>query len=310
MWLLETSNEVNTVMKFRTFLRHLREGTKNIFRNGWMSVASIGAVTTTLILVGAFLVIVFNLNEFAKNIESDVEVKVLVELTAEEEDVIALGEQVEAVDGVENVYFSSNDEELESLINSFGEEGRAWEMFEQDNPLNHAYIVQAEDPQETERIASEITTFDHVYEVDFGQDVVDRLFQFNNYARVIGIVLVAALVLTAVFLISNTIKITIIARSTEISIQKLVGATNGFIRWPFFIEGLLLGVLGSIIPILLVLFGYYYVTENLADQINIVFIELLPFSPFAWYLALIILLIGATIGVWGSVMSVRKFLKV
>jgi cell division transport system permease protein len=297
-------------MKFRTFLRHLREGTKNIFRNGWMSVASIGAVTTTLILVGAFLVIVFNLNEFAKNIESDVEVKVLVELTAEEEDVIALGEQVEAVDGVENVYFSSNDEELESLINSFGEEGRAWEMFEQDNPLNHAYIVQAEDPQETERIASEITTFDHVYEVDFGQDVVDRLFQFNNYARVIGIVLVAALVLTAVFLISNTIKITIIARSTEISIQKLVGATNGFIRWPFFIEGLLLGVLGSIIPILLVLFGYYYVTENLADQINIVFIELLPFSPFAWYLALIILLIGATIGVWGSVMSVRKFLKV
>jgi len=310
VWLLETSNEVNTVMKFRTFLRHLREGTKNIFRNGWMSVASIGAVTTTLILVGAFLVIVFNLNEFAKNIESDVEVKVLVELTAEEEDVIALGEQVEAVDGVENVYFSSNDEELESLINSFGEEGRAWEMFEQDNPLNHAYIVQAEDPQETERIASEITTFDHVYEVDFGQDVVDRLFQFNNYARVIGIVLVAALVLTAVFLISNTIKITIIARSTEISIQKLVGATNGFIRWPFFIEGLLLGVLGSIIPILLVLFGYYYVTENLADQINIVFIELLPFSPFAWYLALIILLIGATIGVWGSVMSVRKFLKV
>lgn len=304
------SNEVNTAMKYRTFIRHLREGTKNIFRNGWMTVASVGAVTTTLILVGVFLAIVFNLNNFANNIESDVEIKVLVDLTTEEDDVIALGDKVKQIEGVENVYFSSNDEELEGLINSMGEEGRAWELFEQDNPLNHAYVVQAADPQETERIAAEIAEFDHVYDVNFGQDIVDSLFEFNNYARVIGLVLIAALVFTAVFLISNTIKITIIARSTEISIQKLVGATNGFIRWPFFVEGLLLGVLGSIIPIIIVLFGYHYIYENVASEINISFVELLPFAPFAWYLALIILFIGATIGVWGSVMSVRKFLKV
>lgn len=304
------NNEVNTVMKFRTFTRHFREGTKNIFRNGWMTVASIGAVTTTLILVGVFLAIVFNLNEFAKNIESDVEIKVLVDLTTEQDDVLALGDKVKQIEGVEKVYFSSNDEELESLINSMGEEGRAWELFEQDNPLNHAYVVQAADPQDTERIAEEIRGYDHVYDVNFGQDIVDKLFEFNNYARIVGLVLIAALVLTAVFLISNTIKITIIARSTEISIQKLVGATNGFIRWPFFVEGLILGVLGSIIPITVVLVGYQYVYDNVASQINISFVELLPFSPFAWYLALIILLIGATIGVWGSVMSVRKFLKV
>lgn len=304
------NNGVNTAMKFRTFKRHLREGTKNIFRNGWMTVASIGAVTTTLILVGVFLAIVLNLNEFARNIESDVEIKVLVDLTTEEDDVISLGEQIKEVNGVENVYFSSNDEELEGLINSMGEEGRAWELFEQDNPLNHAYIVQAADPQQTEPIAEEIAEFDHVQDVNFGQDVVDRLFEFNNYARIIGLILIAALVLTAVFLISNTIKITIMARSTEISIQKLVGATNGFIRGPFFVEGLLLGVLGSVIPILIVLFGYYYVSENLAGQIDISFVEILPFTPFAWYLALFLLLIGATIGVWGSVMSVRKFLKV
>lgn len=304
------SNEVITVMKFRTFTRHLREGTKNIFRNGWMTVASIGAVTTTLILVGVFLAIVFNLNEFAKNIESDVEIKVLVELTTEDDDVVDLGDKVREINGVENVYFSSSDEELESLVDSMGDEGRAWEMFEQDNPLNHAYIVQAEDPQDTERIADEILEYDHVYDVNFGQDIVDRLFEFNNYARVIGLILIAALVFTAIFLISNTIKITIMARSTEIYIQKLVGATNGFIRWPFFIEGLLLGVLGSVIPILVVVIGYYYIVENLADQINIAFVELLPFSPLAWYLALIILGIGAVIGVWGSVMSVRKYLKV
>lgn len=304
------SNEVTTDMKFRTFTRHLREGSKNIFRNGWMTIASVGAVATTLILVGVFLAIVFNLNAFANNIEDDVEIKILVDLTTSEEDVLELGEKVEQIEGVESVYFSSNDEELDSLMNSMGDEGAAWGLFEQDNPLNHAFIVRAENPQDTETIASEVEQFEHVYEVNFGQDIVDKLFEFNNYARVIGIVLIAALVFTAVFLISNTIKITIMARSTEISIQKLVGATNGFIRWPFFVEGLLLGVFGSIIPIVVVLFGYYYIYENLASQINISFVELLPFSPFAWQLALIILFIGATIGVWGSVMSVRKFLKV
>ncbi|MBN6206863.1 ABC transporter permease [Ralstonia pickettii] len=297
-------------MKFRTFTRHIREGAKNILRNGWMTIASIGAVTTTLILVSVFLAIVFNLNEFAKNIESDVEIKILVDLTTTEDEVVTLGEQVEQVGGVESVHFSSNDEELESLMNSMGEQGQAWGLFEQDNPLNHAFLVRAADPQDTERIAQEIEEFEHVYSVNFGQDIVDQLFTFNNYARVIGIVLIAALVLTAVFLISNTIKITIIARSTEISIQKLVGATNGFIRWPFFVEGLLLGVLGSIIPMAIILFGYHYVYENLASQISINFVKLLPFYPFALQLAAIVLLIGGTIGVWGSVMSVRKFLKV
>lgn len=304
------SNEVNTVMKFRTFTRHIREGTKNIFRNGWMTVASIGAVTTTLILVGVFLAIVFNLNEFAKNIEDDVEIKILVDLTTTDEEVIELGKKVEEIDGVESVYFSSNDEELENLIESMGEYGEAWKLVEQDNPLNHAFVVRATNPQETETVAAEAEQFDHVQDVQFGQDIVDSLFQFNNYARIIGVVLITALVLTAVFLISNTIKITIIARQTEISIQKLVGATNGFIRWPFFVEGLLLGFLGSIVPIVIVLFGYHYLYTNLANQINIAFVEFLPFNPFAWQLAGIILLIGASIGVWGSVMSVRKFLKV
>ncbi|MHA6252338.1 permease-like cell division protein FtsX [Oceanobacillus sp. CAU 1775] len=297
-------------MKYRTFTRHVREGTKNIFRNGWMTIASIGAVTTTLILVGVFLAIVFNLNEFAKNIEDDVEIKILVDLTTSDEDVIALGNQVEEIEGVESVYFSSNDEELENLIESMGEYGEAWQLMDQDNPLNHAFIVRAINPQETEAVAAEAEQLDHVSAVQFGQDIVDSLFQFNNYARIIGIVLISALVLTAVFLISNTIKITIIARQTEISIQKLVGATNGFIRWPFFVEGLLLGILGSIIPMAIVLFGYHYLYNNLASQITIPFVQFLPFNPFAWQLAAIVLLIGASIGVWGSVMSVRKFLRV
>ncbi|MFD1416967.1 permease-like cell division protein FtsX [Oceanobacillus jeddahense] len=298
-------------MKFRTLLRHLREGMKNIFRNGWMTFASIAAVTTTLILVAVFLALVLNLDQMARNIEQDVQISTLIDLTAEEDEIVELGEEIEQIDGVAEVQFSSNDNELESLIESMGDEGQAWIMLEQDNPLNHVYIVEAAVPEETEAVADQISELDSVEDVLYGQEVVERLFQFTNYARAIGLVLIVALVFTAIFLISNTIKITIIARSTEIGIQKLVGATNSFIRWPFFVEGALLGILGSITPIAVIVGGYYYIYHNLPSIMeNFRFIDLLPFNPFAWQLSGMVLLIGAVIGVWGSVMSVRKFLKV
>lgn len=297
-------------MKFRTIKRHVREGFKNIIRNGWMSVASIGAVTVTLILVGTFVAIMLNVNEMAHKVEEDVEIKVLIELTADDEDVTNLGEEIEATDGVGKMLFSTKDDELKELVESMGEQGEAWALYEQDNPLNHAYVIKAANPQETEDIAGKIESYDNVYKVVYGQEVVSNLFKFNNYARTIGLGLIVGLVLTAVFLISNTIKLTIMARSTEIGVMKLVGATNGFIRWPFFIEGLLLGVLGSIIPIASIATTYYYIVNSISGKTTFYFVELLPFNPFIWQLTGIVLLFGAVIGVWGSVMSVRKFLKV
>ncbi|MFD1334142.1 permease-like cell division protein FtsX [Oceanobacillus iheyensis] len=297
-------------MKFRTLMRHIREGIKNIFRNGWMTFASVAAVTTTLILVAVFLALVLNLDQMATNIEEDVQISTIIDRTADEQQIVELGEELEQIDGVEKVQFSSRDDELSKLMDSMGEEGEAWGMFEQDNPLHHTYYVDPITPEQTEQIASQIESLNNVDEVLFGQDVVQKLFEFNSYARTIGLGLIIALVFTAIFLISNTIKITIIARSTEISIQKLVGAKNSFIRWPFFIEGALLGILGSIIPITVILSGYYYIYTNFNDSITIPFVDLLPFYPFAWQLAGMVLLIGAVIGVWGSVMSVRKFLKV
>lgn len=298
-------------MKFRTFKRHIREGFKNIYRNGWMTFASILAVTLTLVLVGAFLALILNLNQMANKLESDVEIKVLIERTADDEEIKELGQEIEKIDGIKSIVFSSKDEELKSLILDMGEEGKIWQQYEEDeNPLHHAFIVRGENPEETKIIASEIEKLDIVEGIDFGEAIVKRLFQFNSYARNIGLVLVIGLVLTAIFLISNTIKLTIMARSTEIGIMKLVGATNGFIRWPFFVEGLLLGVLGSAIPIAGILSGYYYLETNIKDKITFSFVDLLPFNPFAWQLSIIILLLGTFIGIWGSVMSVRKFLKV
>lgn len=297
-------------MNFNTMKRHFREGFKNVIRNGWMSVASIGAVTVTLILVGTFIILMLNINEMAAKVEEDVQIKVLIEVTADDEQIKELGEKIEAISGVESVEFSSKDEEFRNLIEDMGEQGKAWELYEQDNPLNHAYIVKAEVPQETEQIAKQIEKFDNVYKVNYGQDVIPKLFKFNNYVRTIGIVLIIGLVLTAIFLISNTIKLTIMARSEEIGIMKLVGATNSFIRWPFFIEGFLLGVLGSIIPIITISVGYAYIYNIVVGQTTFPFVQLIPINPFLWQLSLVIVLIGAVIGMWGSGMSVRKFLKV
>ncbi|MCP3031410.1 permease-like cell division protein FtsX [Halobacillus sp. A1] len=297
-------------MKFKTLGRHAREGTKSVWRNGWMTISAVGAVTTTLLLVGVFLALMLNLNEIAGNIEDDVEVKVLVELTADEQQVSELENNLGDLPAVGELTYSSKEEELDELVDSLGDQGKAFELFEQSNPLNDAFIIKPDNPVDAIQIAEEAEAMDQVDEVDFGEEIVQRLFQFNEYARYIGLGLIVGLVFTAIFLISNTIKITIIARKKEIGIMKLVGATNAFIRWPFFVEGLTLGVLGSIIPIAAVMSGYYYLYYNLQDRIQFDFIQLLPFNPFAFQLAGLILVIGAFIGVWGSVMSVRKFLKV
>ncbi|NMA91341.1 MAG: ABC transporter permease [Amphibacillus sp.] len=298
-------------MRIRTLKRHVLEGLKSSWRNSWMTLASVGAVTTTLLLVSVFLALMMNLNHVAANIEEDVQIKVLIDVTATDEEISELGQSIESLNRVASVEFSSRDQELEDLISSMGDEGDAFSLLDEDeNPLNDAYIVKAFEPQDTIELAEEIETMNRVEKINYGQGVVENIFKFNNYARNIGLILIVALLFTAIFLISNTVKITIIARRREIEIMKLVGATNWFIRWPFFIEGLLLGVLGSIIPITLLFTGYYFLDKN-ADVVNqFEFITILPFNPFVWQLSGIVLLIGAVIGVWGSVMSVRKFLKV
>src|SRR5690625_1212428 len=174
------------VMKFSTLQRHFREGAKNIFRNGWMSIASIGAVTVTLVLVAIFVTVMLNINQMATNVEKDVEIKALIELTAEEQEVKVLGEEIEKIGGIESIRFSSKDDELKGLVEAMGEQGEAWALCEQDNPENHACVVKAKNPQDTEQIASKIEKLENVYKVKYGQELVPQLFKFNNYARVMG----------------------------------------------------------------------------------------------------------------------------
>lgn len=297
-------------MKAKTLSRHLREGVKNLSRNGWMTFASVSAVTVTLLLVGVFLAAIMNMNHFATKVEQDVEIRVHIDPAAKEADQKKLEEDMSKIAKVDSIKYSSKEEELKRLIKSLGDSGKTFELFEQDNPLKDVFVVKAKEPTDTAAIAKKIEKMQFVSNVQYGKGQVEKLFDTVKTGRNIGIALIAGLLFTAMFLISNTIKITIYARSTEIEIMKLVGATNWFIRWPFLLEGLFLGVLGSIIPIGLILVMYNSLQGVFNEKLGGTIFELLPYNPFVFQLAGLLMLIGALIGMWGSVMSIRRFLKV
>lgn len=302
-----TKLEVTTAMKARTLIRHFRESLKSLGRNGWMTFASVSAVTVTLLLVGVFVLIMMNLNKVADDLENDVEIKSFVSLEADEARMAEMETAIKSMSGVESVNYSTKEEELSDLVLDFGDE---FSLFEQNNPLLDVFYVKATEPQQTENVAKEISQLEGIEEVKYGEGKIEKLFTFLNTGRNVGLVLILALLFTAMFLISNTIRITIVARRHEIEIMKLVGATNWFVRIPFILEGMWLGLLGSILPIGLIVALYYNVTEFVQPKLSGEMIQLLDFAPFIYQVSALILLMGVFIGVWGSFMSIRKFLRV
>ncbi|AOV08482.1 permease-like cell division protein FtsX [Sporosarcina ureilytica] len=294
-------------MKGRTFKRHLRESLKSVGRNRWMTFASISAVTVTLLLVGVFLVLMMNLNKIATNLEEDVEIKIIVDLAADEEAIAGLEEKLKANPRLTDIRFSSNEEELEIMIKGYGEE---LGLYKQSNPLRHVFYVRATDPQETVKVAKEIGTYEYAFEVIYGEGKVEKLFNILNTGRNIGIVLIIALLFTAMFLISNTIRVTIVARRKEIEIMKLVGATNNFVRIPFLLEGIWLGILGALLPMIFLTVAYINLFDYIQPKLEGELFQPLSKTPFIYQLNGLLLFTGIFIGVWGSFMSVRKFLKV
>lgn len=297
-----------TTMNFRIINRHIKEGFKSIVRNGWMSFAAISAVSITLLLVGGLIATVMNINGLASDIENDVSVRVYIDIAADVEAQDNLQEELEKLDDVENVVFSSREEELENVVGSYGD---TFELFEGDqNPLYDVFIVDTKGPEHTAKLAKEIEPMAYVSEVNYGGAEADRLFNMTSTIRNVGGIVIVALIFTAIFLISNTIRITIFSRSTEIEIMKLVGATNWFIRWPFLIEGALIGFVGALIPSTILFFLYDAVYETVSRFLDGTYLSLLEPNPFMYQLIFLIIATGILIGAIGSSLSIRKFLKV
>ena len=295
-------------MKLRTMGRHIKEAFKSLVRNGWMSLAAVSAVAVTLLLVGSFIALLMNVNKLASDVENDVSVRVYIDLAATEEQQAQLGEELEKLAEVETVVYSSREDELQQVVGTYGNE---FDLFEgDDNPLHDVYVVNTNSPEQTSKVAETVEGMEFVSKANYGGAEADKLFETMASVRNVGGIVIIALLLTAVFLISNTIRITIFSRRTEIEIMKLVGATNWFIRWPFVIEGALIGLVGAIIPTAIISAVYVYGYEMISTYFVGTYFSLLPINPFLFQLGAVILTVGVVIGAIGSLLSIRKFLRI
>lgn len=291
----------------RTFFRHLLESIKSLKRNGWMTVASVSAVTITLSLVGVFMAVIINATKLAEDIESNVDVSVFIEYGTKQPEIDALEKELKGLDDVKGVKFSSADAELEKIKKSMGPK---WDLFDEDsNPLYDVFVVSTTNPKQTKHVAKEAGELENVYKADYGGLESEKIFKISEVVKTWGLAAAALLLFVAMFLISNTIRITIISRQREIQIMRLVGAKNGYIRWPFFLEGGWIGLIGSLIPVALMVFGYQKVYEILNPILLRSNYSMVKPGDFSLQISLVLVAVGFVIGSLGSVLSMRRFLK-
>jgi cell division transport system permease protein len=297
-------------MKINSTGRHLREGLKSIWRNGWMSFASISAVMITLVILGVSLVIALNAQQMSHYVTSQLEIDAFMQQSATTEQGNQAASEISALPGVKSVQLVTKEEGLKQLQSEVGKEYSDLLSGFKDNPLPIKLVVKATNPEQTAQVAHEITGVHGVAKVNYGAQYLGPLFTTLNMARNIGLVFVVALLIMAMFLISNTIKITIFSRRHEIEIMKLVGATNWFIRWPFLIEGMLIGAVGALVPYAVITYGYHTLYTHLGGQFLGMSFPLVSAIGIAAKLAVVMFGIGIVIGIWGGLMSIRRFLKI
>ena len=307
----------------RNFFRHLWESIKSLKRNIWMTIASVSTVAITLTLVGVFAAVLLNVERLASGIENNIQINVYLDVdstdnfetkTNEAGETVSndayhqVYDQINNISGVKKVTYSSKDEQLAKLQETYGDD---WKLFDGDsNPLQDVYIVEANSPSHVKKVADKISKISGVESVDYGGSDSDQLFKIAKYIRTWGFAGIVLLVLVAIFLISNTIRMTIMSRQRDIEIMRLVGAKNSYIRGPFFFEGAWVGFLGAILPSVIVYFAYHYVYGAFNPQFEMQSLSLYPAENFLPLVIGSMFLIGIIIGALGSVISMRRYLKI
>lgn len=298
---------------FRMFGRNIRDAFKSVGRNFSLSIASISCISITLIVVGLSLVLSFNVNNFSKIIKSDVTIVVFLKNdTTKEEFETEIKNKIESFENViAPIELKSKEQAKSEMMEAddiFKATMETWP--EDENPLRDSYLIKVEDIEQIKETVNQIRDIEKVEVVDYGEEMVGQLIGAFKLIEKITVIIVVILMIVTVFLIINTIKLTIFSRKREISIMRLVGASNITIKVPFVIEGMLIGFLGSIIPIGVVIYGYTVFYEKFNGQIFSPLIKLISPEPFVFVISGIVLIIGVLVGMLGSSSAVRKYLKV
>ena len=301
-------------MIIRRFFRHIREGFIGVKRHFAMAVSSASAVTITLMLVGVFAIFALNMAFLTQEIEQSISLVALIDYNVDDpERISTLRKEIQAMENVEKVEYRSKDEELDFYIKEYGKNDSNLAEFTEnyrgeENPFHDALIIYMTDGSDMEGIKTRIEKLDDISSVQDGGSETYTLIRILHVTRNAGGVLILALLLLAIYLIYNTIKITIATRKDEIWIMRNVGAKNSYIRGPFLIEGIIIGLIGAILPVGLIVYGYYRLYEFTGGVLGGV-MTLVPVFPFVIYMGAALLGVGVLVGYLGSYISVCKYLR-
>ncbi len=297
-------------MKFRNFVYIIKQGFVSMWRNRMMSFASIGSVTAALLILGIIMILILNINNIAFMTQNQFdEVIIYLEDDLEEEQIEKIGQDINLMDGVLSSIYQSKEQAFEIMKKELGNESYLLEGI--GNPLPNSYVIQLKDIKFADEVVSRLEGFRGIARIKYLKDVINQLVTINHFVRLGGLVIIGVLILIAIFIISNTIKLTVAARRNEINIMKYVGATNGFIRGPFVIEGLLLGFIGAEVAISIIYYGYEYLFKIINEKLYVLFtVYMVPPYHLLDDIVIMFTSIGVGIGIIGSVLSLRKFLRV
>ena len=298
-------------MKLRTGKFFIREGFRSLKRNSTMSAAAITSVIAALLVIGIFFIIVINIDYAATKLESQIEMMVYLEDGLSENIIDTMETEIRSINGVKSVEFISKDTALNNLEKNWGENSYLLEGLEGDNPLPDAFLITLSDPSDASGVALSVSSISNIEKVVYGKEELANLLNATYVMRMSSVVIILILLFISVFIIANTIKLTLYARRREIGIMKYVGATDWFVRMPFIIEGIIVGMIGAVVSTVILGAGYYYCSNLVKNQmIGFMSISLIPFNQIIVSMVILLLIVGVVIGAVGSLISVRKFIKV
>lgn len=293
----------------RIFVRNVRDAFRSVVRNFSLSLAAITCITITLILVALSMVITANVNNFTKTLEDELSIVVYLNEDVSTETENEIYSNISGLDGVEKAILKTK-EEWKKEIQSYSSELDATLSYLEDNPLLDSVIVKVKDINSISYVASIIRNYDGVKSAQYGEETVDKMIAIFDIVKKATVVVVLALILVTAFLISNTIKLTIFSRKSEIEIMRLVGTSNFVIKQPFIIEGFFLGLIGSVIPIIVTIYGYILFYDHFDGYLFSHLIELIKPMSLVWYISGVLAILGGIVGMFGSGRAVRKYLKI
>lgn len=297
---------------FRTLRRYFRDAGKSLVRNFSLSLASISCITITLIVVAISMVISYNVDSISNKIKKDVTMIVFIDNDASQEEIEDIGKKIKAISNVDTMTYKSKQDAADELAkgdDTFNTVTKEWT--DETNPLLASYLIKVKSVEDIKKTVNDIKKIDKISTINYGEELVDQMLPVFRVVHKICIGAVIALIIVTAFLIANTIKLAIFARKTEIEIMRLVGASNVSIKVPFIIEGLFLGGIGAIIPIIVSIYGYttlYDYFDGTLFSSNIA--KLLEPVPFVYYISIVLLIIGMLVGMFGSYQAVKKYLRI